>query len=164
MINKMTKVRLPWWAVMLAGVVFVCMQILMNTAMRKDPHAPPVAVIALISFFVGAVLAALLLLAGYVNVDAKRRGMNSVLWTLVVIFVPNGIGFLLYFLMRKPLVGECPRCHAEVQSGFAYCPNCRQELLPACPACGRSSEMTGPYCPFCGAQRRTPAPGAAPAS
>jgi hypothetical protein len=30
--------------------------------------------------------------------------MNSLVWTLLVIFIPNGIGFIIYFLTRQPLL------------------------------------------------------------
>ena len=71
---------------------------------RHDPHAPPYPVRVLLSVLAGVVLSIYLLLIGYVNQDAKRRDMGQVLWTLLVIFVPNGLGFLAYFLLRKPLV------------------------------------------------------------
>lgn len=49
------------------------------------------------------ILAFLVRMIGYVNRDAGRRGMNRLAWTLIVIFVPNAIGFIIYFLMRNPL-------------------------------------------------------------
>src|SRR5215213_7903850 len=53
-----------------------------------------------------------LLLAGYVYNDARRRGMRHVMWTLLAIFVPNAIGFILYFIMRDPLQNPCSSCGA----------------------------------------------------
>jgi hypothetical protein len=48
-------------------------------------------------------LAVTALLAGYIYRDAPRRGMPRVPWTLLAVLAPNGIGFLIYFLMRNPL-------------------------------------------------------------
>src|SRR5271154_6001563 len=39
----------------------------------------------------------LILLIGYVYADAKRRGMRYVLWTWLVVMIPEGIGILIYF-------------------------------------------------------------------
>ena len=67
---------------------------------------------------VGVILGVIVLMIGYVNVDSKRRGMNSLLWTLLVIFVPKALGFLAYFLLRKPLVTSCPNCGTSIGSEF----------------------------------------------
>src|SRR5208283_1674099 len=78
---------------------------------HHDPSGPPPAALRpVFGLLMGTVLAAYLLLVGYVNQDAKRRNMGQLLWTLLVIFIPNGIGFLAYFLLRKPLIQHCPRC------------------------------------------------------
>jgi hypothetical protein len=50
------------------------------------------------------------LLIGYVNGDARRRGMRYVLWTLLAIFIPNAIGIILYFVLRDPLMRVCQQC------------------------------------------------------
>ena len=59
------------------------------------------------ALLIGMFLGAVILMIGYVNVDSKRRGMNSLLWTLLVIFVPKALGFIAYFLLRKPLLMPC---------------------------------------------------------
>ncbi len=59
---------------------------------------------------------------GYVNADSKRRGMNSLLWTLLVIFVPKALGFIAYFLLRKPLLIPCPNCGAVGRIGLPILP------------------------------------------
>src|SRR5215831_16663734 len=53
---------------------------------------------------------ALVALIGYVYGDAKRRQMRYVMWTLLAIFIPNGIGMILYFILRDPLPEPCPGC------------------------------------------------------
>jgi Double zinc ribbon len=100
-----------------------------------------------------------LLLLGYVYGDAKRRGMRYVIWTLLSIFVPYALGFILYFIFRDPLPLVCPRCGAAAKSTFAFCPRCATALRPTCPQCGRAVEQTWVHCPQCGAA--TPARGQA---
>lgn len=92
----------------------------------------------------------MLLLTGYVYADAKRRGMNALLWTLLVILIPKAIGFIAYFLLRKPLLIPCPNCGTEVGSDFPYCPKCGHALTPSCSHCGRAISSDYVCCPYCG--------------
>jgi len=97
-------------------------------------------------------LATLLLAFGYVNRDAKRRGMNSALWTILVVVLSPGwlaLGFFIYFLMREPLPYNCPQCGATVGARFNYCPNCKCNLRPSCPQCKREVGETDKFCPYC---------------
>ncbi|HUA00886.1 MAG TPA: zinc ribbon domain-containing protein [Candidatus Aquilonibacter sp.] len=94
-----------------------------------------------------------ILLLGYVNRDAKRRGMNSALWTLVcIILMPAyvALGFIIYFLVREPLPYACPKCGATVGPRFNFCPTCRCDLHPSCPNCRREIVENDKFCPFCG--------------
>jgi len=101
-----------------------------------------------------------ILLIGYVCGDAKRRGMRQVLWTLLAIFIPNGIGIILYFILRDPLPTPCPVCRAPVRAGFAYCPKCATPIKRACDGCGRALETDWVACAYCGKRLigNTPAP------
>jgi len=58
---------------------------------------------AVVGLAMGVTFAVSILLAGYIYGDAPRRGMPRVPWTALAILAPNGIGFLIYFLMRNPL-------------------------------------------------------------
>ena len=95
------------------------------------------------------VIGFLLLLFGYINRDAKRRGMNSTLWTLLAIFVPYLIGLIIYFLIREPLPYSCPGCGASVNARFNFCPGCKHDLRPSCPQCKREVRSGDKYCPYC---------------
>ena len=118
---------------------------------RHDPHAPPAAVQAFVGALPGSVLGFFMLLAGYVNRDAKRRGMSYVSWTFLVLLIPYAIGFVIYFVVRQPIAGNCPQCGTPVRAGFNYCPKCKFLLHPACPQCHRSIEPGAAFCPFCSA-------------
>jgi len=100
--------------------------------------------------FIPLLLTLWVLLIGYVNGDAKRRGMRYVMWTLLAIFVPNAIGVILYFLLRDPLPAPCPGCSAMVGGTYSFCPHCGAVLAPACPHCRRPVERTWTNCTYCG--------------
>jgi hypothetical protein len=97
-------------------------------------------------------LAILILLIGYVNGDARRRGMRYVMWTLLAIFIPNAIGIILYFILRDPLLRGCPNCGTMVPRGFAFCSKCGTALAKACPECRSAVEPEWSHCTKCGAR------------
>jgi hypothetical protein len=117
---------------------------------QHDPHAPPFAGRVALMVLAGTLLSIYFLLVGYVNQDAKRRDMGQVLWTLLVIFVPNCLGFLAYFLLRKPLIQYCPQCGDRVEKGFHFCSKCGCELAPSCGSCGQAVNRDYVVCPYCG--------------
>lgn len=114
--------------------------------------AVPLALRVILPPVTAVLLGTYVLVIGYINGDARRRGMRHVLWTLLVIFIPNGIGIILYFVLRDPMPVRCTRCEGLVQTGHAFCPHCGAGLKPACPKCGRAVEMGWSNCPYCGAK------------
>ena len=91
-----------------------------------------------------------ILLIGYVNGDARRRGMRHVMWTLLALFIPNAIGVVLYFILREPLLRACPKCGDMVSQGFAFCSKCGTALAHACPACRSAVQPGWSHCTKCG--------------
>ena len=83
----------------------------------------------LIGLVGGTLAAAYFLLAGYVYVDATRRGMPPIPWTALAVIIPNCVGFVLYFLLRKPIVHPCPSCGRGVAPDAAFCPRCGQPQM-----------------------------------
>jgi hypothetical protein len=142
----------PSWVFSLAAVAFVSALVLMPMvfAISKDNHAPPFAVRVLLGAMVGTVLGCFIILIAYINRDAGRRRMSSALWTLIAILIPNGLGIVLYFVLRKPRAANCPHCAAEVEPGYSFCPRCSHRLQPVCPRCQRSVNMGDKFCPYCG--------------
>jgi len=138
------------WAYYLFTLVFLTIAVLFVTVVGRDHDAPRFAVRCLLGVLMGAVLGCYAVLIGYVNQDAGRRSMSRLLWTLIAIFVPNGLGIVLYFVLRKPRTAHCSQCDAEVEPGFSYCPRCRNRLQPACPHCQRSVDPGNKFCPYCG--------------
>jgi zinc-ribbon domain len=96
-----------------------------------------------------------LMMLGYVYRDAKRRGMNAGLWTLLVLILSPAyllIGLIIYLLIREPLPYTCPKCSAAVNARFNFCPNCKYNLRPACPQCQHEVGDDDKFCPYCAAE------------
>jgi hypothetical protein len=91
-----------------------------------------------------------ILLIGYVNGDARRRGMRHVMWTLLAIFIPNAIGIILYFIMREPPMKNCPKCGTAVRGGFGFCQACGAPIAQSCANCRGALEPGWSHCPNCG--------------
>ena len=108
-------------------------------------------VIAIPLFMLMIIVALLPLLIGvYVYRDAKRRGMNAALWTLIAILAPSLIGFIIYLLVRGNYSNlKCPRCAATVTEQYVVCPKCGAKLKPSCPNCSAPVEPDWTVCPKC---------------
>ena len=86
----------------------------------------------------------------YVFRDAKQRGMNAILWTLVAVFAPSLIGLVVYLLVRGNYSNlRCPRCDTVVTEQFVVCPKCGAKLRPNCPNCSSAVEPDWAVCPRC---------------
>ena len=149
------------WTVVVLFLIALVMALLINLSGVGRETFPPelqgnpalqslalAGIVTMSSFF----LAMYIFLVAYVNRDAKRRGMNSSLWTLLVVVLSPAyfaIGFIVYFLMREPLPYNCPQCGSTVGARFNYCPNCKCNLHPSCPQCKREVVETDKYCPYC---------------
>src|SRR5258706_15926360 len=95
------------WAV--AGIVFVLGFLLFNLLFIRENRAPT-AIRVLVPVLIPLILAGWAVAVGYVYGDARRRGMRHVMWMLLAILVPNGIGIILYFILRDPMPVYCSRC------------------------------------------------------
>lgn len=85
----------------------------------------------------GTFVAFWLLCVGYVYADARRRTMPAVLWALIAIFVPNLLGFLLYFAIRRPLGSSCSNCGQLIAAEQRFCSWCgSQSFVPSPVASG----------------------------
>lgn len=72
----------------------------------------------------GVFTAAFFLALGYVYGDAKRRQMPAWAWVIAASFIPNLIGFILYFVFRGPLLRPCSSCGKPIRGGEAFCSHC----------------------------------------
>lgn len=139
-----------WWAWVLAAAAFVFFLIFFNTYVPHQSNPPPRIVSALLGVLVGVVFAGWMLLVGFVHNDAAKRGMNRWLWTAIVLFVPNAIGFILYLLTRKQLLTDCASCGYPIQPSYRFCPKCASPRLAACGHCNTPIQPGDLYCNNCG--------------
>jgi hypothetical protein len=161
---------IPLWASALAIVVFLGWMYFMNRSSPPPSPPRPAAVSTAPSapaprnhpitwrqvthhafvFTTGTALASYILLVGYVSRDVKRRAMSAPLWMLIVLVMPGGMGAVVYFLLRQPILIRCPHCTTELPEGVHFCPQCRFQMAPVCGQCFRSVQITDAYCPQCG--------------
>jgi RNA polymerase subunit RPABC4/transcription elongation factor Spt4 len=127
------------------------MLLLMNWMASLDTRMP-VAIRIFLPVVPPLLMAGFTLVVGYVYGDARRRGMRYVMWTLLAIFIPNGIGVILYFILREPMPSHCSKCGAAAKQGHAFCPVCGAGILPACAQCHRAGQPGWSHCAWCGAK------------
>ncbi len=158
------EIRLiPRWLVYLVIGLFIVAQAVAQIANVYGPLTPappkwaPLALFGIVTA-IGVPIACLLFLFGYINRDAKRRGMHSALWTLLAILVPYLIGVIIYFLLREPLAFNCPQCGVAVSARFNYCPGCGYNLHPTCPQCKHEVREGDHFCPQCAHQLASATP------
>lgn len=149
---------IAWWAYLVAITVFVAFQWMMNVFVPRQPNPPPEGFRIAIGIVGGLFLGALMLLVGYVNKDAERRGMNKWLWTVLVFFIPNGIGFILYFLTRQPMRVTCGNCGTIMPPNYRFCPKCAAPRLAVCGHCGTPTQPGDLFCNHCGRMLHEPVP------
>jgi hypothetical protein len=141
-----------------AAIVFACALILgpfigacqghvagLNTVNGIPPNVLASAIGFGVGLLVGALVAFWLLCVGYVYADAQRRAMPAVLWVLLVIFIPNLLGFLLYFALRRPLGSPCPSCGNLIAAEQRFCSWCgSQSFAPPPPPSSFHASGSGP--------------------
>ena len=140
---------IPRWSVILAIAVFAGVQYLFHGVMPHHKHEM-LPMRLLMGYSWGTAFASYVLLVGYVSRDVKRRKMPAALWMLIVVLMPGGIGAVVYFLLRQPLLRACPNCRTEVMSSYHFCPQCQFQMAPVCGRCFRGVQITDVYCTQCG--------------
>jgi len=99
-----------------------------------------------------------LIVVFWVYRDAERRGMNGVLWALLI-FVGNFVGLIIYLIVRNEefprLVAAeptqlCPSCGKVVVQKYSFCPHCGTRLKAVCPNCDKPVSSEWKVCPHCG--------------
>lgn len=90
------------------------------------------------------------LIGVYVYRDAKDRGMNAALWTLIAMCAPALIGFIVYLIVRGSYSDmKCPQCKTAVTEHYISCPNCGTKLKATCSNCFTPVEAGWNVCPKC---------------
>jgi len=163
---------IPKWVKALCAILYLIALGIGITVMVAFPDSrfletrdsTALSVLAIVGIITGASIffAASILMLGYVNRDAKRRGMNSALWTwFVLLMLPTSvgiIGLIIYLLVREPLPYPCPRCSNPVGPRFNFCPNCKCNLYPSCPNCKKEIAESDKFCPYCATELKPAEP------
>ena len=143
---------IPVWSMIAAGVAFVAVEYYFWFILPEQRHHAP-APIGLRTYFNlswGLLAALYFLMIGYVSRDAPRRSMSTRFWMLICFVLPGGIGAVLYFLLRLPVISSCPACGTHAQNDFHFCPQCAYQLTASCGNCFRSVRITDQFCTRCG--------------
>lgn len=144
---------IPLWSIAAAVVAFTAMEWLMWVVVPAHRHHPPNLPFWFRFYFdisIGALAALYMLMIGYISRDSPRRGMSTALWTIVCVVIPSGIGAVLYFLLRQPILSRCPACGTRIESDYHFCPQCAYQVAPCCGNCHRTARITDLYCVHCG--------------
>jgi hypothetical protein len=149
-------------AVRIAACAVVCCAVLIGLVLGitgRPIHCPtaPHALNGLVGMggglLTGTLAAIWILCLGYVYADARRRAMPPVLWALLAALVPNLLGFLFYFALRRPTASQCPQCGRAVEAGQRFCPSCGLEQSSSAQfSSASSSEVTPPSASSSGAE------------
>lgn len=119
-------------------------------AEAPDRHPGVLIMLMMMGIFAVFMLFLVIGIGCYVHADARKRGMNPLLWTLIAVFVPYFIGLIVYLITRKPLQAVCPSCATVVAEESVFCPQCGHALRRQCPACQATLDGAHRFCPKCG--------------
>jgi len=141
---------LPLWSIIVSLLLFIGSQYVFDSG--PPPHRRPgsMPMHLIMGYMTSAALASYVLLIGYVSRDVRRRNMQPALWILLTVVIPGGIGAVVYFLLRQPVLTRCPNCSTELTAEVHFCPQCRFQVAPVCGQCFRGVQTTDAYCPHCG--------------
>ena len=141
---------IPMWSIIAAAAAFLLVEYYFWLVLPDHRHRPPLGLRIYFNVSWGLLAALYFLMIGYVSKDAPRRNMSSRFWILICFVMPGGIGAVLYFLLRSPLLSRCPACSTRVQSDFHFCPQCNYQLMASCGNCFRTVRSTDQFCTRCG--------------
>ena len=142
---------IPVWSIVVAILAFVVVEYYFWVVFPRQQHR--VTAIGLRSYLNiswGLLASVYFLLIGFVSKDAPRRSMSARFWMLICFVMPGGIGAVLYFLLRTPVISACPACGTHVQGDFHFCPQCNYRLTASCGTCFRTVRATDQFCTGCG--------------
>jgi hypothetical protein len=151
----------PWAYVFVVLAYVMAFAAVVFATLSGNPPFPLAGMIPL-AILGGTIIGCYCLLIGYVNRDAGRREMSRLGWTLLAVCIPNGLGIVLYFVLRKPRMAACPQCGNSLQTGFNFCPRCSYKLSPTCPHCQHVIGLDDICCAYCGTSLRNPSAPAPP--
>jgi len=151
MIRKLFQYYLMSVAVLFLVLIFIS---LISQGLRPG-HGFPFIVALFAGLFGSLILIGIFVWIGIgiaVYHDAKKRGMEPLLWALVATLVPYLIGLIAYLIIRHPVQSLCPSCGQPFAQGDVYCRSCGAAVQGQCSACHRPTAPASRFCPHCGTQ------------
>ncbi len=116
-----------------------------HSSVAAIPMVPLLLLMGLLIFVVPVIIGI------YVYRDAKKRGMNAILCTILAVLAPAFIGFIIYLIIRSEhsdLI--CPQCSKPISEKYIVCPSCGYALKNLCKKCDTPLEPYWINCPICG--------------
>ena len=96
-------------------------------------------------------------LAVWVGVDAQRRGLNGLLWGLLVLFTFI-VGLLVYLIVATSMSRNHGASSFPLSAGLtappATAPAAPAAAAASCPSCSAAIEPSFKVCPYCGTALR----------
>jgi hypothetical protein len=128
-LNVVPKAVRVWAVAILAAAVLIGLAV-GGSAVADGAALQTMFAYAAAALAVGIVIASWLLCLGFVFADARQRGMRAIGWTLVAMLMPNLLGFLLYFVIRRPLAEPCVSCSRAIPVDQPFCSWCGSSRAP----------------------------------
>ena len=150
-LKKLVACTLIVLAILWGTLIYLYYHGLGPFASPSDRNIIPLAITMFVTTFVSLMFIVPIAVGRFVYVDAQRRGMNRLLWTLVVIFVPYFVGLVVYLVVRSPLQVRCHSCNAVVNQDISFCPQCGEASKRQCASCRAALETSDRFCSHCGA-------------
>ena len=144
---------IPRWSIAAAVLAFVSVLYVFLVIVPEHQHHMPFGLHMYFALSWSALSALYMLMIGYITRDTLRRGMRARLWVVVCLILPGGIGAVLYFLLRQPLISLCPACSTRVHAEYHFCPQCAYQLSASCRRCYAGMGLTDRFCVECGHDR-----------
>ena len=148
---------IPVWSVVVAVLAFIAVEYYFWVILPIGRTHPPPNLGLRLYFDIscGLLVSLYFLMVGFVSQDAPRRAMSARFWMAICFVMPGGIGAVLYFLLRQPVVSRCPSCSTHVQNDFHFCPQCDYQLAASCGHCFRTVRASDLFCTRCGHELAT---------
>lgn len=142
---------IPAWSMATAALAFVLVEYYFWFVFPlQTRHTSPIGLRTYLNLSWGLLAAVYFLMIGYISKDAPRRQMSTRFWMVTCFVMPGGIGAVLYFLLRTPLVARCAACGTLVLDEFHFCPQCNYQLSASCGQCFSTVRTTDMFCTRCG--------------